>query len=108
MSMTLLLIFMGGAGLAIHFLTRWGDYWRTTEKVGPWTYIQLDPAAWMASMLGSLVFWFALPELDSFLSGLPVGWSLGRTPLGALACGYVGSSIGPKLMAMLAGRAGIR
>ena len=92
------------AGFVLHFLGRWGEYWRAHEKLGPVRYVLLDPPAWISAVVGALAFYVALPELGPVLGVQAAG----ATPLWSLAAGYIGSSMAPKLLAMVAGKAGIR
>ena len=102
----LTMLAMGGLGIALHFLGRWGEHWRTVQKINAWHYVQLDPPGWLAAVAGSVGFWLALPEVDKLLSGLP--FTIGQTPMGCLLAGYMGSSLGPKLLALVSGRVGVR
>lgn len=108
----LTLFLVGGAALVLDFLLRYGAYLRGTGKIGVVEYVKLDPVGWTASVVCSFLFWMVLPELDAItaplLTGIPVGLSLGHTPLGAMLCGYFGSSVGPKVLTMLSTKVGVR
>lgn len=103
---TLATFAMSIAGLLLHFLFSWGEFWRAkdTARIGPLPYLALDPPAWLASTLGMIVAYFVLPELGEALGvgGVKV------SPLWSLAAGYVGSSMAPKLLGILVARAGVR
>ena len=40
---------MGGLGIALHFLGRWGEHWRTVQKINAWHYVRMDPPGWLAA-----------------------------------------------------------
>lgn len=94
---------MAMAGLLIHFLTRWAEHFR--QYPNPWTYLTLDLPSWLLAVVGAIVFYFALPEIGK-VTGSSV--EIGVTPLWSLAAGYMGSSMCAKLLAIFAGRAGVR
>ena len=98
------LVGMMVAGFVLHFLGRWGEYWRAHEKLGPVAYIRQDPPAWISAVIGAAAFYIALPELGPVLGVQAAG----VTPLWSLAAGYIGSSMAPKLLAIVAGKAGVR
>lgn len=83
---TALLVF---AGLVLHFLSRWGEFWRTTERLGPWDYLKHDPPGWLFAVVGAGVSYLVLPQLGPVLGVEP--------PLGAVAAGYMASSLAAKL-----------
>lgn len=98
---------MALAGFAIHFLMSWHEFYRAkdTPHILPIAYITLDLPAWIASFLGAAIGYFALPELGEVLgSSVPIG----LTPFWSAVIGYVGASMGPKLLGMAASRAGVR
>jgi hypothetical protein len=87
------------AGLLLHFLSRWGEHWRTTAPDGPWAYIKLDPPGWSMAALAALASYLVLPQLGPYVGVEP--------PLGALAAGYMASSLAAKLP-NLTGKSGVR
>lgn len=98
--MTATTIILCIAGFALHFLSRYGEFWRTGEKIGPHTYIAQDWPGWMSAAIGTAVTLALLPEV-----GPLIGISTGK--LGAVMAGYVGSSLAAKLPAMFTGK-GVR
>jgi hypothetical protein len=95
---------MTGTGLLLHFLTRYGEFWRNpaTPRPTPWGYVLQDPVAWSVAAIGAGVSYVALPELGPLVG-------LSATPAGSFAAGYIGSSLSAKLPAILAHKlAGIR
>lgn len=94
---------MALAGLGIHFLTRWGEHFR--QYPNPWTYLTLDLPAWLLAVLGSVVFYFALPEIGQATGS---NMAIGVTPLWSLTAGYMGSSMAAKVLTIFTGRAGVR
>lgn len=96
------LYLMCAAGFALHFLSRYGEFWRTGEKIAPHLYVAQDWPGWLSAALGTVVTFAALPELGPVL-----GLSVQMTPLGALTCGYMGSSLSAKLPALFTGK-GVR
>lgn len=95
------------AGLAFDFCLRWGAYWRNPDRpsMNPFAYLTLDLPGWIAAFIGAIGAYFALPELGA-VTGASV--AIGVTPLWSFAAGYLGASAGPKLMTIIAGRAGVR
>jgi len=96
-------LLMCALGFALHFLTRWAEFWQTGEKIGPWRYAQLDPPGWAAALLATVAAYLILPEAPAIL-----GAAVGLTPLGAFTAGYMGSSIGAKLPALFGRVNGVR
>lgn len=95
---------MTATGLLLHFLTRYGEFWRNpaTAKPTPWAYVMQDPVAWAVATIGAGVSYVALPELGPLVG-------LSATPAGSFAAGYIGSSLSAKIPAILAPKlAGIR
>jgi hypothetical protein len=92
---------MIGAGFLLHFLSRYGEHWRTNGRVKPMDYLALDPIGWASAVVGTLVITVAFKELAPIIGVDPS--SLG----GALIAGYTGSSLTAKLPG-LAGRGGTR
>jgi hypothetical protein len=84
-----LLIF---GGTALHFLANWGEYWRTTAKVGPVTFAKTDLPGGMFAVLASAMSGLVLPQLGPIIGVEP--------PLGALAAGYMSASLGSKITAL--------
>ena len=80
------------AGLLMHFLASWGEYWRGTAKVSPWAFVLTDPPGWLFALVAGLVSYAVLPQLGPVLGVEP--------PLGAVAAGYMASSLGNKLSAL--------
>lgn len=95
---------MAMAGLGLHFLGRWGEYWRQ-QRTNPWTYMTQDLPAWLAAVIGAVVFYFALPEIGQ-VTGASV--AIGVTPLWSLTAGYMGSSMAAKVLSLITGKAGVR
>lgn len=97
---------MALGGLVVHFTSSWGEFWRAKEtaRLGPIAYMKRDPPMWIASTVGTILFYFALPEAaEMFKMGgthVTPGWSL--------LAGYVGSSMGAKALSFVAARVGIR
>lgn len=87
------------AGLLLHFLSRWGEHWRTTAHDSPIAYLKLDAPGWAAAAVAALASYLVLPQLGPYVGVEP--------PLGALAAGYTASSLAAKLP-NLAGRSGVR
>lgn len=92
---------MIAAGFALHFLSRYGEHWRTVGKLGPVDYVRNDPVGWTAAVLGTVVIAAAFPELAPLLGVQPD--ALG----GALIAGYSASSLTAKLPG-IAGKGGVR
>jgi hypothetical protein len=105
MNATLILISVGG--LVLHFVTRWGEHWRTSGKCGPVTYAMQDPPGWIAAAVGACVCMLMLQNLPAML-GIPgdVGES-GLMQAAAFTAGYMGSSVAAKLPAIFTGK-GVR
>lgn len=95
-------LFMAAAGFLLHFLSRYGEHWRTAAKLSPVAYVALDWPGWLSALVGTIACYVALPELGP-LFGMPIT----MTPLGALTVGYMGSSLAAKLPALFTGR-GVR
>ena len=113
MNTQLILIGMTISGFLLHFFTSWGAHWRnaSTEDHLPFKYVALDLPGWMASVVGTIIAFFAMPELDSLARtffAMPPGFNLGETPVGAATMGYLGSSQAPKIMGMITAKMGIR
>lgn len=87
--MSWLLIF---GGTALHFLANWGEYWRTVAKLGPIDYAKTDLPGGMYAVLASALSGLVLPQLGPIIGVEP--------PLGALAAGYMASSLGSKITAL--------
>lgn len=90
-------------GFGLHFLSRWAEFWKAVEKIGPWAYVKLDAPGWAAALLATVAAYLVLPEAPSIM-----GSAAGLTPLGAFTAGYMGSSIGAKLPALFGRTAGVR
>lgn len=86
-------------GLLLHFLSRWGEHWRTSAKDGPWAYVKLDLPGWVTAAVAAVASYLVLPQLGPYVGVEP--------PLGALAAGYMASSLAAKLPS-LTGHAGTR
>lgn len=86
-------------GLLLHFLSRWGEHWRSHERVGPVHYVKLDPPGWAMAAVAALASYLVLPQLGPYVGVEP--------PLGALAAGYMASSLAAKLP-NLTGKGGVR
>ena len=82
---------MIAAGFLLHFLSRYGEHWRTIGKVGPREYVSLDPIGWTAAVLGTVIVAIAFPDLAPLLGVQP------DTLGGALIAGYTSSSLTAKL-----------
>ena len=95
---------MAMAGLALHFLGRWAEFWRQ-QRTNPWTYVTMDLPSWLAAVIGAVVFYFALPEIGTVTGSSVV---IGVTPLWSLTAGYMGSSMAAKVLSIFTGRAGVR
>lgn len=89
------------AGFLLHFLSRYGEHWRTIGKLGPVDYVRNDPVGWTAAVLGTVIVAIAFPELAPLLGVQPD--ALG----GALIAGYSASSLTAKLPG-IAGKGGVR
>ncbi len=92
---------MIGAGFLLHFLSRYGEHWRTVAKVSPVGYVQQDPVGWTAAVVGTVVVTAAFPELAPLLGVQPNAMG------GALIAGYSASSLTAKLPG-IAGKGGVR
>jgi hypothetical protein len=102
MNLTLVLLAIGG--LLLHFLGRYGEYWRSTEKIGPWPYILQDPPGWLSAVVGTLVCMLLLQDLPTLL-GIPAEFSAGGLMrFAAVTAGYMGSSLAAKVPALFTGR----
>ena len=84
-----LLIF---GGTILHFLANWGEHWRTTAKLGPFEYAKLDLPGGIYAVVASGISGLILPQLGAIIGIEP--------PLGALAAGYMASSLGSKVTAL--------
>jgi hypothetical protein len=91
-----LLVFLG---FLMHFLTRWGEFWRTVDKLGPWEYAKQDPPAWVFGIVGVVVSYLTLPQLGPYVGVEP--------PLGAVIAGYFASSLAAKVPGFM-GKGGTR
>lgn len=89
------LVLMTLLGLLLHFLSRYGEFWRSSGKLGPGAYLMQDPIAWAVAAIGTLVAYVLLPELGPLVG-------LSATPAGAFGAGYMGSSLAAKLPGLLA------
>lgn len=70
----LTMLLMGGLGIALHFLGRWGEHWRTVQKINAWHYVQLDPPGWLAAAAGSVGFcWRCLKSTSCSACRSPSG-----------------------------------
>ena len=87
--MAWLLVF---AGAALHFLANWGEHWRKVAKVGPVDYFKLDIPGGIYAVVATGISGVVLPQLGPIIGVEP--------PLGAVAAGYMASSLGSKLTAM--------
>lgn len=82
-----------GAGLALHFLSSYGEEWRRdANRVSPWAYLKQDLPGWLSATVAAGVSIIVLPQLGAALGVEP--------PLGALLAGYTASSLGAKLTAL--------
>lgn len=83
---------MAFIGFLLHFLTRYGEHWRTSPdgKEGPHKYVMRDPIGWASALCGVLAGLSLLPEIAPLL-GVSV------SPVGAFVVGYMGSSLAAKL-----------
>lgn len=107
MNLTLILLCIGG--LALHFLGRYGEFWRTGEKVGPHIYAMQDLPGWIFALVATGVCMLLLPDLPKII-GMPVGFDAGNSGLMrilAFLAGYTGSSIAAKVPAYFTGQ-GVR
>ena len=84
-----LLIF---GGTALHFLANWGQHWRTVDKISALEYAKLDLPGGLYAVLASGLSGLVLPQLGPIIGVEP--------PLGALAAGYMASSLGSKVTAL--------
>lgn len=84
------LLIFGGTGL--HFLANWGQHWRTVAKIGPVDYFKLDVPGGIYAMVASGISGLVLPQLGPIIGVAP--------PLGAVAAGYMSSSLGSKFTAL--------
>jgi hypothetical protein len=102
MNLTLILLAVGG--LLLHFLGRYGEYWRSTAKVGPWAYIVQDPPGWLSAIVGTAICMLLLQDLPTLL-GIPPEFSGGSLlRIAAVTSGYMGSSLAAKVPALFTGR----
>jgi len=97
--MTVTMVLLCLAGFALHFLGRYGEYWRTTEKVSPVVYVSQDWPGWLSAAIGTAATLLVLPELAPAL-----GMQVSMTNLGALTAGYMGSSLAGKLPSLFTGK----
>ena len=106
MSFTISTFLMSLAGLSLHFLFSWGEYYRSTNtpRIGPVPYLTLDLPSWIAAPIGTAAFYFAAPEVASWMG---VGATT-MTPGVALLIGYTGSSMAQKLLGTFSARASVR
>lgn len=102
--MNVALILLAIGGLLLHFLGRWGEYWRGTEKLAPWPYIMLDPAAWLSAVLGMLLCMALLQDLPKLLGIPPEFDAAALMRFAAVTAGYTGSSLAAKIPALFTGR----
>jgi hypothetical protein len=85
----------GTLGFATHVLGTWADYCKQYAKVGLWTYVQLDPPSWIASLVGTAVVLSVSQEVDPFL---PIH---AAPEVLSVLLGYTGSSVLAKLSGIL-------
>lgn len=97
---------MAVAGLVIHFLASWHEFYKAadTSRIGPVSYLKLDLPAWLCSLVAMVAFYFAGPEVAAWFGYQTEAY----TPGVALLVGYAASSIGPKILGSLVSRASIR
>lgn len=105
MNTTLILLCIGG--LVLHFLGRYGEFWRTGERVWPHTYVMQDLPGWLSAAIGTAVCMLMLPDLPQLLGITGDVSDTGIMRLAALSAGYMGSSIAAKVPAFLTGK-GVR
>lgn len=98
--LTYLGILMAVLGLAMHFLSRYSEYFRTNSRISPRAYLNLDPPGWISAVIGAVVTVILLPEL-----GPVVG--LSATLSGCFVAGYMGSSLAAKLPGIFAPQIGV-
>lgn len=80
-------------GFAMHFLSSWGEEWRKSgARIGPIAYARQDLPGWLFATVAAGASYGVLPQLGPVLGVEP--------PLGALAAGYMASSLGNKLTAL--------
>lgn len=95
--MNLSLILLCICGLMLHFVTRWGDAWRTSGRISPLAFALLDPPAWIAAVLGAIACMMMLRALVSLL-GVSETFSVDIVlQILAFTSGYMGSSIATKV-----------
>lgn len=93
-------------GFATHFVTRWGEYRRAAEKIGPIDYVMADPPAWIAAGLGTLSAVLIVPDIGAVLATFQIPAPLYDKLLAAMRfvywiAGYFGSSLLAKAPGML-------
>jgi hypothetical protein len=76
-------------GLALHFMGSWGEHWRSVGRVSPQAFIATDYPGWIAAFIAGALSYATLPQLGPMLGIEP--------PLGAVAAGYMASSLGAKI-----------
>lgn len=107
--MTATLIALCIGGLLLHFLGRYGEFWRTGEHVWPHTYVAQDLPGWLFALVATGVCMLLLPDLPKIL-GMPASFDAGNSGLMrvlAFTAGYMGSSIAAKVPAWITGQ-GVR
>lgn len=89
-------------GFALHFLSRYGEHWRTVGRIGPVEYVRNDPIGWIAGVLGTVATAIAFPEVAPLLGLDP------KAAGAALIAGYSASSLTAKLPGLAAKTGGVR
>lgn len=98
------LVVLSFLGFVVHFGMRWGEYWRTKERITPWSYSLQDLPGWVTSVAATVALMMLLESLPQIL-GLPPELSHSNL-MGVMAflVGYSGSSIAAKVPALFTGK----
>lgn len=104
MSLTIHVATMAAAGFLLHFLSRWGEFWRTHSKLSPIKYAALDPPAWafaaLATVVGVPVVGLLLPIDPATIPDADARQKFEM--LAALSLGFNASSLAAKLPSLAA------
>ena len=91
-------------GFVVHFCMRWGEYWRTKERIWPGSYILHDLPGWVSSIAATIALMLLLQSLPAILGLPPQVAASNLMDALAFVVGYSGSSIAAKVPAMFTGK----